>query len=100
VFDPAAWQWGPTGDMTSSREGHTAAVLADGRVMVAGGLAGGEPVTTAETYDPSNGQWEPTASMRSARYLHTATPLRNGMVVVVGGWDGTHSIGDVGLFGS
>jgi hypothetical protein len=83
----------PGGTMTTARLGHTAALLADGRVLVAGGIDGyskhpgfGPPhLDSAEVYDPSAKTFAVTGRMTQGRCGHTATPLRDGRVLVVGG---------------
>lgn len=80
--------WTPTGSMTTARTGHTATLLANGEVLVAGGLCSGGftyPDNSAELYDPSTGTWQATGSMNIARVNTAATLLTNGKVLIVGG---------------
>jgi hypothetical protein len=73
----------PTGDMTRARAGHTATLLADGRVLITGG--DGDARST-ELYDPATGTFVPTGGMTAARGMHTATLLPDGRVLIAGGW--------------
>ena len=78
--------WTATADMAQARIGHTAALLLNGTVLVAGGSSNGlDPLASAELYDPSRGSWTATAGMIEARYNHTATLLPDGKVLVAGG---------------
>jgi large repetitive protein len=91
VYTPQTGQWTPVLPMSVPRERHSATLLADGRVLVAGGAAStpgpGPLVThsTAEVFDPATGSWTPTGPMAVARRRHTATPLADGRVLVAGG---------------
>ena len=76
--------WTSTGSLTTARASHTATLLTDGDVLVAGG-EGPEPLASAELYDPHTGIWTPTGYMHSARDDTPATLLSNGMVLVAGG---------------
>ncbi|HVE47465.1 MAG TPA: kelch repeat-containing protein [Acidimicrobiales bacterium] len=88
--------WTPTGPLTgcqpasascAARTGHTATLLPGGKVLVAGGTAGGgAPMASAELYDPASGTWAPTGGLANARWGHTATLLPDGKVLVVGGF--------------
>jgi Kelch motif len=75
-----------TGSLHDSREGHTATLLPNGQVLVAGGANRLRTNNTAELYDPDTGIWRLTGSL-SRRVYHSATLLPNGQVLVVGGWD-------------
>jgi hypothetical protein len=74
--------------MKEARYHHTAALLPNGKVLVAGGRTvgiGGR--FSAELYDPTTGKWSMTGPMLTARVLdpRAATLLPNGKVIVVGG---------------
>jgi N-acetylneuraminic acid mutarotase len=78
--------WTATGNLGAVRWVHTATLLPNGKVLVAGGVDNnGHVLATAEIYDPASGTWTPTASLATARNGHTATLLPNGKVLVVGG---------------
>jgi uncharacterized protein (TIGR03437 family) len=75
-----------TGPLGTPREGHTATLLQNGRVLVAGGRSGGTILDTAEIYDPVTASWRPTNNkLSNARHGHSAVLLRNGQVLVLGG---------------
>jgi len=82
---PGAPGWPLT--MAMVRDGHTAAMLPDGRVLLAGGTAAGF-TATAEQFGPRTASFHPSGFMSSARFDHTATVLSDGRVLVVGGYDG------------
>src|SRR5512144_306149 len=74
-----------TGAIGDGRQIHTMTVLADGRVLVAGGYALGDtPLATATMFDPRTGAFRPTGSMAQARGMHTATRLTDGRVLIAG----------------
>ena len=87
LYDPVAATWTPTGPMEYNRVGHTATLLADGRVLVAGGTSqsAGPPRTSAEIYDPLTNAWSATGDLLAARAEHVAVRLATGAVLVVGG---------------
>jgi N-acetylneuraminic acid mutarotase len=96
LYDPATNTWTVAASMSMPRTLHTATLLHDGEVLVAGGATrytGGQGTVTssAEIYDPKADAWHAAASMSVARYIHSATRLGNGHVLVVGGWAFTTS---------
>jgi hypothetical protein len=88
LFDPATGTWTRTGPMIEGRFGHTATLLPDGRVLVAGGQIGWDPgdeLASAELYDPDTGTWATTGRLLDRRSGHTATLLPDGRVLVAAG---------------
>lgn len=84
LYDPGAGEWRSTGDLNTGRDLHTATLLQNGNVLVAGGI-GFENLDSAELYDAATGMWSRTGNLVAARYWHTATLLQNGKVLVAGG---------------
>jgi len=79
--------WTETGDLITARWDHTATLLPDGMVLIAGGK-NGVPLASAELYDPASGTWTATGSLvANARQTHTATLLLDGGVLVAGAQD-------------
>jgi hypothetical protein len=75
--------------MTTDRIYHTATLLANGKVLVAGGdsLYNNSTLSSAELYNPATGTFSATGSLHTARSQHTATLLANGTVLIAGGFD-------------
>jgi WD40 repeat protein len=88
VTAPTLAAWSALPAMGQPRYGHTATVLPDGRVLIAGG-AGDTPqapaTATAEIFNPATGTFAPTGSMTTIRAFHTAVLLPNGKVLISGG---------------
>ena len=94
IYDPVADKWTRTGSVSNDRHGHTATLLPNGKVLIAGGdsfgdkggiYPGGGRLVSTELYDPANGTWSAWSNLNAPRSLHTATLLANGNLLVVGG---------------
>jgi Galactose oxidase, central domain/Kelch motif len=93
------FQWEFTASLNNPRFWHTATLLSDGTVLVAGGGGPREQtfpyhgLASTELYDPATGNWTVTGSLNVARLVHTETLLADGRVLVTGGWPDppTHS---------
>jgi hypothetical protein len=85
LYDPATGAWTATGSLGTGRDGHTATLLPNVKVLVAGGFYTFGTLASAELYDPASGTWSATGSLNTARAYDTATLLPNGLVLVAGG---------------
>src|SRR6516164_3283989 len=81
-----------TGAMAAARSGHTATLLPNGKVLLAGGsqtirtlMLADYVLASAELYDPSTGYFTAAGDMTVPRAAHTATLLPNGQVLIAGG---------------
>jgi hypothetical protein len=91
LYDSASGGFSATGAMVVDRSGHTATLLPNGRVLLAGGLVPlpGGTISSAELYDPAKGSFTAANAMTTARQDHTATLLLNGKVLIAGGDTGS-----------
>ena len=94
IYDPVSRSYSAAAPMNVSRSGHLSAVLADGRVLVAGGRStdtGGWDIASAEIYDPATNTWSVTGALQETRRLGEAVTLLDGHVLMVGGDPGLNS---------
>jgi N-acetylneuraminic acid mutarotase len=89
LYDPGTGTWSRTFSMNIRRCVHTATLLPDGKVLVAGGINKSSvlpsSINSTEFYDPATGIWMEADSLNNNRCHHTATLLLDGRVFVAGG---------------
>jgi uncharacterized protein (TIGR03437 family) len=93
LYDPATGEWSFTGSLSAPLASHTATLLANGKVLFAGGGflthdgigISFNPTKTAQLYDPATGKWSLTGNLSETRIGHNATLLQDGKVLVAGG---------------
>lgn len=79
------------GSMKARRAAHTATLLPDGRVLIAGGFAGDEnSLASAEIFDPQTNEFSSAGEMNVSRSGHSATLLPGGRVLIAGGYNGDY----------
>ncbi len=98
LWDPETGKWTETGSLKYDRCDHTATLLQDGRVLVAGGRDQISTNASAEIYDPVTGRWTQTGSLNHKRYNHTATLLQDGKVIVAGGLLSNSPLGSAEIY--
>lgn len=78
-------------NMTDTRAAHTATLLPDGKVLIAGGFANGQSrLARAELFDPAQKTFASIGNMNVSRAGHTATLLPNGKILIAGGYNGDY----------
>jgi WD40 repeat protein len=98
LYDPRVGSFAKTGTMGTERVSHTATLLPNGEVLLAGGWDRGGVLANAELYNPATGVFSPTSSMTTHRAAHTATLLPNGKVLIAGGYNGNQSVPDAEIY--
>jgi N-acetylneuraminic acid mutarotase len=92
IYSPSLNTWSTVASMTTPRYSHTATLLLDGRVLVAGGHNGNQVLDSVEIFDPRTETWDSVNNLANKRLDHTATMLLDGKVLICGGTSGGTSI--------
>ena len=91
IYDPVTDSFTATGSMASKRQSHTATLLGDGSVLIAGGFDAQSvsgytlPLASMERFIPTSNTFVAAGAMEARRGQHTATPLPSGKVLLAGG---------------
>jgi N-acetylneuraminic acid mutarotase len=97
LYNPATATFSTTGSLNTGRYGHTATLLNNGKVLIAGGTNNSTRLSSAELYDPTTGTFTVTGSL-SCACGYSATLLANGMVLFLGGFDGSNAVTSAELY--
>ncbi len=92
LFSPTRCRWTRVGNMDKPRELHTADLLPDQTVLIAGGFSNGAILNTAEIYVPRRHRFYPVGNLHTARFGHTASLLPEGLLIVGGRTSGDKSL--------
>jgi hypothetical protein len=89
LYDSVSGTFTPTGNMTVAREYHTATLLPNGQVLIAGGVtpagSSSQGLASTELYNPATGTFSSGPTMSASRQSFTATLFSSGKVLLVGG---------------
>lgn len=86
LYDPASGAVSAAGSLNTARLGHSAVLLADGKVGVIGGHSGASVVTTVEVYDPATNAWTTGPTTLGRTTQQSVVPISGGRWLAVGGY--------------
>ena len=98
IYDPSNGSWSLVGSLSEPRAGHTATVLSDGTVLIAGGENASGISATLERFDPTANSFTLAGALSTVRSHHAAAVLDDGRVLIIGGWDGAAPLASVDVF--
>ena len=99
LYDPTTEQFSFSGSMIATRSRHSASLLMNGNVLIAGGIdASGIIKANAEIYNCESGTFAATGSMGIPRQNQASAMLMNGLVLVVGGSNNDAALGSAELY--
>ena len=84
--------------MIQARKDAASVLLADGRVLVAGGSDGSAAISSVEVYDPATRGFAPAGHLLVPRIRPAIAQLPDGRVLVAGGLEGTVPLASAEVF--
>jgi N-acetylneuraminic acid mutarotase len=81
----ASGTWTVVASVHTPRDGHTATLLANGNVVIAGGENNNQALASSEVYSPTTGAWTASGNLKVARSSARALLLPNGAILMAGG---------------
>lgn len=97
LYDPATNSWTAAAAMPVARSGHSAGLLQNGEVLVAGGSTGFAG-SSSEISDAAPNTWRNAGSMTSSRAYAAGVVDQEGNVLVAGGDNGNRVVASADLF--
>jgi hypothetical protein len=88
LYQPDTNSWVSAGEMKEARAYHSASLLPDGRVLIAGGYDGSKTHATTELFDPKQpaaSAWSAGPALPGERMSHAAVTLTDGQILLAGG---------------
>jgi len=87
IYNPPTGTFSPAGNLNVARVAHSATLLGNGKVLIAGGtdLGGQQHLAAAELYDPVTNSFTLAGFLNVGRFSHTATLLQDGRVLIAAG---------------
>lgn len=95
IIEPETWKFTSTGRMITPRTNHSATLLRDGRVLIAGGMNAAGMVVRSEIYDPTTHSFAEVGDLNDERWGHDAMLLQDGRVLIIDGRKGDFNSQDV-----
>ena len=89
ILNQNTWEFTSSDRMIAPRTNHSATLLRDGRILIAGGMNDAGMVERSEIYDPTTHSFAEAGGLNDERWGHEAFLLQDGRVLIIAGRRGT-----------